>query len=329
MVVEVLRTTRAGEVDPREEATIRILQHERAMRRRETARIAVPGGEVHLDVYPADAAPGPSAADHEGAPSTGGTIVFVGGLSNHALGYADFLDRLAERGWNVVAFDLRGHGRSSGRRGDFTMQTLVEDARGAVAYALERFGGPIGFMGSSLGGYYSLVCANAIEEIEAAVSHFIYLPDVPVTKKDARMVPVARLLNKVAPWIRLNTRKIAEWDAVNETAELRQRCYDDPLMAWRYTVRALVSGIEYEPARPLTELRVPTCVIIGERDQMTPMRYTRDIYDRLTGDKRLVVIPGAGHMGGLVEHQQEMLDAVSGFFGERLVREERRAPAHP
>jgi len=303
----VVSTTPTGEVSPDEAATIALHGWAEAIATRDTAFLEVgDGGRVHVDVYPAAAS------------TARGTVIFVGGLSNHALGSASFERALSDRGWNVVGVDLRGHGRSGGRRGDFTIPMVVEDLACAAAYARDRFGGEIALMGSSLGGFYALCGANAIDGITCAVSHWIYLPSVPITKKDARMRPVALLLDRLVPSARLPTKQVANWDGVCEDPELRQRCYDDPLMAWKYTARALASGFRYDPARPLTDLRVPQLVLIGEHDTMTPMPYTRSIYDQLRGDKEWVVIPGAGHMGGLVEHQGEVLDAVDEYLSRKL-----------
>jgi len=302
----LLSTTALGEVAVDEAATIALYGWEEASAHRESARVAVgDAGQVHLDIYPA-------------AGAARGTVVFVGGLSNHALGYSDFSWRLSERGWNVVGVDLRGHGRSSGRRGHFTTETIIEDLAAAGAHAKERFGGDVALMGSSLGGYYALVGANAIEGFTCAVCHWIFLPNEPVTKKDARMKPVALLMDKLLPGLMLPTKAVANWDGVCDDPELKQRCFEDPLMVWKYSARALASGFRYAPARSLLNLRIPTRVILGDRDTMTPMSYTRGIYDRLQGDKEWVTIPDAGHMGGLVEHQGEMLDAVDDFLGRRM-----------
>jgi alpha-beta hydrolase superfamily lysophospholipase len=303
--VRVITSTETGVVDPCEAPTVALYGYEAAMRHRDTARIAVPGGETHLDVYPATG-------------TARGSVVFVGGLSNHALGSADFEWKLSQRGWNVVAVDVRGHGRSSGGRGDFTIEALLDDLRGAAAYAHERFGVPVAVMGSSLGGYYALLAANAIDLFTCAVSHWIFLPDQPVTAKDRRIKPVALLLNKVAPWVKLPTRPLANWDAVNQDPVLRQKCFDDPMMVWKYSVRALAGGMAYKPARPLTDLRIPHLVVLGEEDQMTPRPYTEGIYAQLRGEKEWKTIPGAGHMGGLVEYQDEMLGIVDEFLGRRL-----------
>jgi pimeloyl-ACP methyl ester carboxylesterase len=304
----VVSTTPTGEVSTDEAATVALFGFIDAANARDTAMLAVGAdgmGRVHVDVYPAQG-------------TARGSVVFVGGLSNHAFGSASFEHELSKLGWNVVGVDLRGHGRSSGRRGDFTIPMMLEDLAAAGGYAKERFGGKVAVMGSSLGGFYALCAANAIDGLTCAVSHWIYLPNEAITKKDARMRPLALLLDKVVPGLRLPTKQVANWDGVCEDPELRQKCFDDPMMAWKYSARALASGMRHDPKVPLTQLRTPHLVVIGEKDTMTPMPYTKKVYDQLVGDKEWRIIPGAGHMGGLVEHQDEMLEIVDEFLGRRL-----------
>src|SRR5262245_7726226 len=62
-------------------------------------------------------------AVHDQAP----TVVFIPGTSVYGLLYGDLLAGLADGGCNVVSVDLRGHGRSEGHRGDYTIPELVDD----------------------------------------------------------------------------------------------------------------------------------------------------------------------------------------------------------
>jgi alpha-beta hydrolase superfamily lysophospholipase len=308
--VEVVREFATGTIDPAEAEVVRIHELEPSLARREAVQLRIEGTTdewVHVDAYPA-------------VGEARGIVAFVGGLSAHALLYGGFLAELSERAWNVVAFDVRGHGRSSGRRGSFTLGGMVDDFRHTIAWAQQRFGTelPMLSMGSSLGGFYSQVASNAIPEIQAAVCHSMLLPELPVTSKDRRMRPIAKTLAKVAPHTRMSTKSIAKWEAVCDNEELRQRLYDDPMYVWKYEVQALVGFLTYAPERPLVELRCPTLLVIGETDGMTPHDYTRKVFDLLQGPKELAVIPGAGHMGGLVEHRAEVLDVVDGWLGRQV-----------
>lgn len=46
-----------------------------------------------------------------------GIIVVTHGLGEHSECYSPFAHNLNQQGWNVLAWDLRGHGRSEGQRG--------------------------------------------------------------------------------------------------------------------------------------------------------------------------------------------------------------------
>ncbi len=96
------------------------------------------GLRLHLDVIEID--------------KTRPTAVFMPGTNAYALLYGEFLTALADRGYNIVGFDPRGHGRSEGARGSYTLPELVGDMRSATEYARKRFGGPIVVAGSSQGG---------------------------------------------------------------------------------------------------------------------------------------------------------------------------------
>lgn len=65
----------------------------------------------------------------------------------------------------------------------------------------------------------------------------------------------------------------------------------------------------------LGEVRLPTLVICGEEDQLTPLKYSQFLVDHIQG-ARLVTIPEAGHMV-MLEKPQETTDAMAGFSSVR------------
>jgi alpha-beta hydrolase superfamily lysophospholipase len=83
-----------------------------------------------------------------------GTIVLVHGLGEHVDRYAHVAAFFNARGWRVVGYDHRGHGRSDGARGRLAAgdDLLVDLAAVIDAVRAEHPGGPLVLLGHSLGG---------------------------------------------------------------------------------------------------------------------------------------------------------------------------------
>jgi len=63
----------------------------------------------------------------------------------------------------------------------------------------------------------------------------------------------------------------------------------------------------------LREILVPTLIICGEEDRMTPVKYARYLQEQIAGS-RLVIVPGAGHMV-MLERPRETNAAIAEFLG--------------
>jgi pimeloyl-ACP methyl ester carboxylesterase len=62
----------------------------------------------------------------------------------------------------------------------------------------------------------------------------------------------------------------------------------------------------------LTQIDVPTLIIVGENDGVTPPEQSRKMHEHI-GGSRLVVIPEAGHISNI-----EAPEAFNGALGEFL-----------
>ncbi len=101
-------------------------------------------------------------------PRPRGVLVLVHGLSDHGGRYDGFAQAMAAHGFSTFALDLRGHGRSEGRRGHVRrfglflqdLERFRREVQGAVSAAT-----PLFLMGVSMGG---LVAVRYAQECEAS-----------------------------------------------------------------------------------------------------------------------------------------------------------------
>jgi alpha-beta hydrolase superfamily lysophospholipase len=85
--------------------------------------------------------------------------------------YIGLGERLSQEGMAVLRFDFRGIGESEGRFEDDTVSRRVIDLDAAISFVRSRrdLGNKIGLVGSSLGGYVSLIRASMNKKIGAVV----------------------------------------------------------------------------------------------------------------------------------------------------------------
>ena len=98
-------------------------------------------------------------ADRYGSPTRGSVLLaHGGGQTRHA--WAKTAMALADRGWDVIALDLRGHGESEWSPvGDYSMERFARD----LADVARDIGGRPALIGASLGGLAGLYAEGLIE----------------------------------------------------------------------------------------------------------------------------------------------------------------------
>jgi dipeptidyl aminopeptidase/acylaminoacyl peptidase len=82
-------------------------------------------------------------------------------------------DRFAEEGFTVLRFDFSGCGESEGNIADTTVTARKEDLLAALTFIQRRLSGSaqaIGLLGSSMGGFVSLLVASCQDEIKAVAA---------------------------------------------------------------------------------------------------------------------------------------------------------------
>jgi fermentation-respiration switch protein FrsA (DUF1100 family) len=91
--------------------------------------------------------------------------------SKESTKYIALGEKLSQTGIALLRFDFRGIGESDGRWEDDTVSRRIVDLRSAIDFVRSdaRFRNRIGLLGSSLGGYVTLLVGSSDKEIKASV----------------------------------------------------------------------------------------------------------------------------------------------------------------
>jgi len=250
-------------------------------------------------------------------------MVFIPGTAVYALLYLEFMYKLSRQGFNVVGFDPKGHGRSSGKRGSYTLGSQVEDAREVIGHAIETYNDKVAVSGSSQGGMVAFYAAAADPRLKAAVCHNLIAPDEPdnerITRWPGLFRPAMPLLPYLLPLTQspLGELRTPIWLYLNLGAEesrfipdLNAFMKEDPLVVRAISLRALASLSTTPMARKVEEIETPVMVVHAGHDNIFPEDYVRRVYGRLTCEKEFLYLPEAYHLV-MTDFVDEIIPTVS------------------
>jgi pimeloyl-ACP methyl ester carboxylesterase len=263
-------------------------------------------------------------------PDSASTVVLSHGWTESLHFWTYQIRGLTERGLRVVAYDLRGHGDSEpAGGGDYSIQRFGEDLE-AVLGAVLPAGTRAVLGGHSLG---AMAIAAWAEQHDVArrvagvamintgvgdlVAEQLLVPVPGVAQALNRTVAVRGFLGNRAPLPRFSTPLTAaaiRYIAFGPAATPAQVAFfERMLIACPPDVRANVGMAlsELELHEALKRLTVPTIVIGGDRDRLTPPSHSRRIAEMLPDLVRLTVLEDTGHMAPL-----ERADAVTDALAE-------------
>lgn len=202
-------------------------------------------------------------------------VVFLGGFKSDKEGTkALALEAWAKRhGRAFLRFDYSGHGASSGDFLDGSIGDWCSDARAAVM-ALTK--GPQVLVGSSMGGWISLLLARSMPERVAGLVTVAAAPD----------------FTEDSMWAGFSDAQRS--DLIGQgRIELPSDYSDEPYVITR---RLIEEGRLHLVLRKPLDLRFPVRFLQGTADVDVPVAVALRLMDHVTGpDIRLTLVKGADH----------------------------------
>lgn len=207
-----------------------------------------------------------------------------------------------QKNYRVIIPDLRGFGGSSSFDESPTLEQMADDVAGLlIALNIHE---PVVFGGLSMGGYLALAVARK----HPALLRGLILADTRAEPDDVQaksnrdtMIEFASSHSAVDVIDKMLPKLISE--------KTRRERPDVELQVRSIAADQSVDGIigalkvlrDRPDARPaLAAIRVPTLVLVGNDDALTPPAMAETLAAGIAGAK-LVKIPGAGHMSNLEE----------------------------
>jgi len=205
-----------------------------------------------------------------------GTIVIVHGLGEHVGRYAHVAAFFNARGWRVVGYDHRGHGRSDGARGRLAAvdDLLVDLARALDAVRAEHPAGPLVLLGHSLGGLVAArFVAGALAPAAAwsrPVDALLLSSPVLATAMSPLQKAMLALLGPLTPNQAVANGLKPEWISRDPAVVAAYKA--DPLVHDRIAprlARFIVDGGEFVRGTA-ARWRVPTLLLYAGADRCVP-----------------------------------------------------------
>jgi pimeloyl-ACP methyl ester carboxylesterase len=288
------------------------------------ARLTRPLGGRPLRIVSAD---GTELHAEAFGPPDAHTLVLAHGWTERLTFWGPVINRLTDRGQRVVAYDLRGHGRSDlAVDNDYSLDRFGEDV-GAVLAASIPAGERTTVAGHSLGAMSIVAWADANDtpaRADAAALINTGLGDLVAGSllfgELARWMNHPRLSRAVlgfgAPLVPFSSpvsQALIRYAAFGPSAtDGDVAFYERMLIDCPADVRAacgvILSDLDLWSA--VAGLTVPTLVVAGDRDRLTPPEHGRRIVEALPQPAGLVVLKETGHMSPL-ERPQEVADALA------------------
>jgi pimeloyl-ACP methyl ester carboxylesterase len=257
---------------------------------------------------------------------TGPEIVLSHGVTLSVRTWVKQMETLPAAGFRTIAFDHRGHGASVVGEGGHTLDTLAADVR-TVVEGLDLRDAVL--VGHSMGGVaVQLFCVRHPEIAAERVAGIVLLSTLSRTALSGNkwLTRVLDLVASASPdasgvlgfanlgllIARIGFGRNPQPSHVELTRQMILECESATRKGAPGPLLAL------DLADELPKLAVPTLVICGTHDVLTPPAEARRIA-RLIPGARLEMLEGAGHMAML--EQSEVVDQLIVDFAREVQRE--------
>ena len=249
-------------------------------------------------------------------------VVFLHGIGGHSgqSTYTYLINHLVPLGYSIYGLDLRGHGKSEGRRGcinkweDYRidLQILLNQIK-----RIEPNNQPIFLLGQSLGGLLVIEYAlHSHQEVQGVIAS---APALSSPNLSPILIAFLKILAPILPNLILNP----QFDVVGVSRDPKevQKLLEDPLTEPKISPRLAVeflSAIEWTQTHA-SELKLPLLLIHGAADPITPTKGSETFFKNVSyEDKTLYLYEGGYHQAFIDTNRDQVLKDIEAWLEHHL-----------
>jgi len=250
-------------------------------------------------------------------------VILVHGHGDHSGGMQNLFKRLVKSGYIVYTFDLRGHGKSSGKRGFIQswdeFRGDLHEFRNLVA--LDQPERPLYIVGHSLGG---LITLDYALDYSDGISGIIAIsPAISYEVKPLEQLGIT-IMDKIKPDYSINkSRRIF---LMKKNTAVRTKYYSDRL---RHNIvtpglgSALIQAIS-RLENQAQSIKLPILLQYGLEDKITPPTKLNQFFQLVSSkDKQLYEYPRAKHRPFDEEGKEKFLGDLVGWLDGQIDKKQK------
>jgi 3-oxoadipate enol-lactonase len=219
-----------------------------------------------------------------------------------------------QKQFRVIAYDLRGHGKSGVGDGQYTLEFFVDDLLGLLDHLkLER----AVLCGLSMGGYIAL---RAVERNPERVQGLILADtQAKADSNEAKLKRAAAIKSVKAMGVKAYAEGFVksvfapQTLANNKAAVEKIRGIIQSNSSLGICGGLLALASRTDTTESLPGIKVPTLILVGEHDASTPPSASQEMHNRIPNSE-IYVIPNAAHLSNL-ENSEKFNEHLLDFLG--------------
>lgn len=215
------------------------------------------------------------------------TIIITHGIAEYSNVYKETKEALIKAGYNVILYDVRGHGRSQGRRGYIKSYKLFLKDLAVLVDEAKKLSDKVYLIGHSMGAIISLAYVLKYNNVNGLITSGITIN----TPKELNLF-------KYIPYQILGWRRIRTNFEDGNTTHLKLNPNDQynlKSLTVRLIGNILISAMKYI-RKNIDKFDIPVLILHGSKDKIVKPSNSKMFYDLVkTDNKKLIEYENSKH----------------------------------